>query len=371
MSDLDPFTPAEHAHMARALELAERALYSSPPNPRVGCVLVRDGRIVGEGWHEKPGGPHAEVLAIADAGERARGATAYVTLEPCNHFGRTPPCVDAVINAGIARVVAASPDPNPIAKGGADRLRAAGIAVEFGLLADRARELNVGFFARIARGRPWVRMKVAASLDGQTALDNGVSQWITGPDARRDGHHFRARACAVLTGIGTVKDDDPQLNVRDVPTSRQPPRVLIDSRLDVPLDARILHGGGVLIAAAREDRARIEALQAKGAEVVVFPNPLGKVELPDLFAELARRGWNEIHVEAGTKLNGSLMREGLIDELVVYLAPSLLGESGRGMFNLPVLTSLQQRVALEIRDARMIGADLRVIARVVGRAATH
>jgi diaminohydroxyphosphoribosylaminopyrimidine deaminase/5-amino-6-(5-phosphoribosylamino)uracil reductase len=212
-------------------------------------------------------------------------------------------------------------------------------------------------------------MKIAASLDGQTALDNGVSQWITGPDARRDGHHFRARACAVLTGIGTVKDDDPQLNVRDVPTNRQPPRVLIDSRLEVSLDARILEGGDVLIAAAREDRARIDALQARGAEVVVFPNPQGKVELPDLFAELARRGWNEIHVEAGTKLNGSLMREGLVDELVVYLAPSLLGECGRGMFNLPVFTSLQERVALEIRDARMIGTDLRVIARVAGRSA--
>lgn len=367
MSSAGTFTPAEHAHMARALELAERALYSSPPNPRVGCVLVRDGQIVGEGWHEKPGGPHAEVLAIADAGERARGATAYVTLEPCNHFGRTPPCVDAVIRAGIARVVAATPDPNPIAKGGADRLRAAGIGVEFGLLAERAHELNVGFYARIARGRPWVRMKVAASLDGGTALDNGLSQWITGPEARRDGHHFRARACAVLTGIGTVKDDDPQLNVRDVPTERQPPRVLIDSRLDVPLAARILQGGNVLIAAARDDRARIEALQARGAEVVVFPNPDGKVELADLFAELARRGWNEIHVEAGTKLNGSLMREGLVDELVVYLAPSLLGDSARGMFNLPVFASLDERVSLEIGDVRMLGRDLRVIARVAAR----
>lgn len=353
--------------MARALEIAERALYSSPPNPRVGCVLVRAGRIVGEGWHEKPGGAHAEVLAIADAGAHARGATAYVTLEPCNHFGRTPPCVDAVIKAGIARVVAATPDPNPIARGGAARLRAAGIDVDFGLLADRARELNVGFFARIARGRPWLRMKLAASLDGQTALDNGASQWITGPQARRDGHHFRARACAVLTGIGTVKDDDPQLTVRDVQTARQPPRVLIDSRLEVSLDARILQGGNVLIAAAHDDRARVAALQALGAEVVVFPNPHGKVELADLLGELARRGWNEIHVEAGTKLNGSLLRAGLVDEIVVYLAPSLLGASGRGMFNLPALTSLDQRVQLEIRDACMIGPDLRVIARVIGR----
>jgi diaminohydroxyphosphoribosylaminopyrimidine deaminase / 5-amino-6-(5-phosphoribosylamino)uracil reductase len=364
-----PPTPAfndeDRAHMSRALMLAERALYTTSPNPRVGCVVVRNGAVVGEGWHERPGEAHAEVAALAQAQGTAKGATVYVTLEPCNHFGRTPPCVNALIDAKIARVIAASRDPNPLASEGAARLRAAGIQVEFGLMEEAARELNIGFFARHTRGRPWVRMKIAASLDGRTALDNGKSQWITHAPARQDGHHFRARSCVVLTGIGTVRDDNPQLTVRDVATTRQPLRVLVDSRLEVALDAKVLAGGNVLVAAATTDAAKIQALEAIGAEVLVMPNPHGKVELPDLLTELGRRGWNEIHVEAGNRLNGSMLREGLIDEIVVYLAPSLIGESGRGMFSLPSLASLDEQVPLTIRDVRMVGPDVRIIARVV------
>jgi len=352
--------------MAQALALAERGLYTTTPNPRVGCVIVREGVVVGSGWHERAGEPHAEAIALREAGPRAVGGTVYVSLEPCSHHGRTPPCTDALVAARVARVVAACEDPNPLVAGqGLARLRAAGIDVGVGLMDDAARELNIGFVSRMTRGRPWVRMKVAASLDGKTALGNGQSQWITSPEARRDGHAFRARACAVLTGIGTVRDDDPQLTVRDVPTPRQPLRVLVDSRLEVPLDARILEGGNVLIAAAREDHARAAALAARGAEVLAIPNAAGKVELGSLMAELGRRGLNEVHVEAGFKLNGSLVAARVVDELLVYLAPSLIGESGRGMFNLPVLDDLARRVQLEIRDVRPIGPDVRILARLL------
>jgi len=357
------FTEADHRFMARALELGERALYTTSPNPRVGAVVVRDGVVVGEGWHERPGEPHAEVHALRAAGARAAGATIYVTLEPCNHFGRTPPCVDAVIAAGVGRVVAAMRDPNALAAGGAERLRAAGIATDFGLMEQAARELNIGWVTRIARGRPWVRLKVAATLDGKTALANGRSQWITSPEARRDGHHWRARACAILTGIGTVKGDNPQLTVRDVPTLRQPLRVLVDSRLDVSDDAKILQGGNVLVFGASPDTARVERLRGRGIDVVTLPNPYDKVELKDLFAELGRRGMNEVHVEAGHKLNGSLIREGVVDELLVYFAPRLMGEGARGMFNLPELASLDEMRQLEIVDVTRVGPDLRVIAR--------
>ena len=360
------FTESDRTHMARALELAERGLYTTTPNPRVGCVLVRDGAIVGEGWHERAGGPHAEVVALADAGQRAQGATAYVTLEPCSHFGRTPPCVDALVAAKVSRVVAAMRDPNPlVAGGGVEALRAAGVSVEHGLMDDAARELNIGFVSRMTRGRPWVRMKIAASLDGKTALMNGRSQWITGPDARRDGHAWRARACAVLTGIGTVKDDDPQLTVRDVETPRQPTRVVVYSRLETPLTARIL-GPGTLVAAAEDDAARIDALRDRGAEVIVLPNPSRKVDLAALMDELGRRGMNEVHVEAGFKLNGSLLRENLVDELVVYLAPHVIGDRARGMFDLPELSELSQRRELDVKELRSVGADIRVIARIAG-----
>ncbi len=352
--------------MARALELARRGLYTTTPNPRVGCVIARDGAVAGEGWHERAGGPHAEVAALAAAGARARGATAYVTLEPCSHHGRTAPCADALIEAGVARVIAAMQDPNPqVAGQGLARLREKNIEAATGLLENAARELNIGFVSRMTRGRPWVRMKIAASLDGRTALLNGRSQWITGEAARRDGHHWRAQACAVLTGIGTVRDDDPQLTVREVETPRQPLRVVVDSNLETPPAAKILQGGGALVAAARAEEGKIAALRAQGAEVIVMPNRAGKVELGDLFRELARRGINEVHVEAGHKLNGSLIVEGCVDELVVYLAPSLIGDAAHGMFDLPALADLAGRRELKIRDLRQIGPDIRVIARFV------
>lgn len=350
--------------MARALELAERGLYTTTPNPRVGCVIACGGKVVGEGWHERAGAPHAEVLALQAAGARVAGAAVYVTLEPCAHHGRTPPCADALTAAKPARVVAAMRDPNPQTAGkGLARLSQAGIAVEHGLLADEARELNIGFVSRMTRGRPWVRMKIAASLDGKTALNNGTSRWITGPESRRDGHAWRARACAVLTGIGTVRDDDPQLTVREVETPRQPLRVVVDSGLETPPAAKVLAGGGALIAAAKRDDAKMRGLQERGAEVIALPNAAGKVELGELMRELARREINEVHVEAGYKLNGSLLREGLVDELIIYLAPHLIGDAARGMFHMPELEHLEGRRRLTIRDLRRIDEDIRVIAR--------
>ena len=360
------FSPADQQHMAEALRLAEKGLYTATPNPRVGCVIVRDGEAIGSGWHEKTGGPHAEIMALRAAGARARGATAYVSLEPCSHHGRTPPCADALIEAGIARVVAALQDPNArVAGSGFAALRAAGIEVESGLMQEEARALNVGFVARMSRGRPWLRMKIAASLDGGTALANGRSQWITGPEARRDGHAWRARACAVLTGIGTVRDDDPQLDVREVETTRQPLKVVVDSRLQLPLSAKLLASGRVLVAAAVDDKNSIAALRDKGAEVVVLPNAQGKVELAELLRELARRELNEVHVEAGVKLNGSLLVAGLVDELLIYLAPSILGDGARGMFSLPELTDLAHRRLVQFGGVQTIGGDLRILARVV------
>jgi diaminohydroxyphosphoribosylaminopyrimidine deaminase / 5-amino-6-(5-phosphoribosylamino)uracil reductase len=358
------FSDQDGSYMARALELAERGLYTTTPNPRVGCVIVKDGKVVGEGWHRKAGEPHAEAIALEAAGSQAAGATVYVCLEPCSHFGRTPPCADALIRAKVARVVAAMLDPDPKGAGGGKKLEAAGIRFETGLLETEARELNIGFLARVTRGRPWVRMKIAASLDGRTALANGQSQWITGPDARKDGHRWRARACAVLTGIGTVSADNPRLDVREVETSRQPLRVIVDSRLETPADARILEGGGVLVFCATDAPEQRAALEGRGAEVVVLANAQGKVELPAMLEELARRGINELHVEAGVKLNGSLVREGCVDEFLVYLAPSILGDSAQGMVALGPLSSLDERVALEIRSSDRVGADLRIIARL-------
>jgi len=359
------FSAVDYGMMARALQLAERGLWSTSPNPRVGCVLVRDGKIVGEGWHETAGGPHAEVHALHAAGEAAHGATAYVTLEPCSHHGRTPPCAEALIAAGVSRVVAAMSDPNPLVAGtGIALLKKAGIETASGLLEGEARELNIGFVARMTRGRPWLRLKAAASLDGKTALNNGISQWITGPEARRDGQRWRARACAILTGIGTVRDDDPQLNVRDFATPRQPLRVIVDSRLETPADARILQGGPVLIAGAVDDGKKAELLRSTGAEVQIFPNAAGKVDLKALLEYLAQRGINEVHAEAGFKLNGSLLREGLVDELLLYLAPCLIGHAASGLFNLPELATLEDKRLLRIRDLRLIGEDIRLIARL-------
>ena len=364
--------------MAQALQLAERGLYTTSPNPRVGCVLVRDGKVIGEGWHERAGEPHAEIHALRAAADVARGATAYVTLEPCSHHGRTPPCADALIAAGVARVVVAMQDPNPLVAGqGISKLRAAGIAVECGLMEAAARELNIGFFTRMTRGTPWVRSKIAASLDGRTALGNGESQWITGPAARQDVQHWRARACAVLTGIGTVLADDPQLNVRNIETTRQPLRAVVDNGLRLPPDARLLNSrpspasgrgdggeGGVVVYTAIPDAQKSAALAQAGAHVVVLSDVNGSVDVAAVLRDLASRGCNEVLVEAGSKLNGSLLKAGLIDELVLYLAPQMLGDMARGMARLGELTSLDQRVELEWNDVRQVGRDLRIVARV-------
>ena len=353
--------------MSRALEIAALGMDTATPNPRVGCVIVRDGVVVGEGWHRRAGEPHAEALALAQAGSQARGATAYLTLEPCSHHGRTPPCADALIEARIGRVIAAMEDPNPLVNGrGLERLRQAGIDVRCGLLSAQARALNPGFVSRMVTGRPWVRMKVAASLDGFTALPDGSSQWITGEAARADGHRWRARSCAILTGIGTVKEDDPRMTARLTGVSRQPLKVLVDSRLEVDVEAQILKGGEVLIVAAHERPERQAELRDRGCEVLCLPNAEGKVDLPALMRELGERGINELHVEAGHKLNGSLIREGCVDELLIYLAPALLG-SGRGMFDLQAAASLDGRLKLALQSVERIGDDLRVLAHIEGR----
>jgi len=358
------FTEDDRRHMARALGLAARGLFTTTPNPRVGCVIVRDGRVLGEGFHERAGLAHAEVAALADArasGHDVRGATLYVTLEPCNRHGRTPPCVDAVLAAGIARVVAAAHDPNPAQASGAQRLREHGVAVEVGLCEREASELNAGFIARMTRGTPWVRSKIAASLDGRTALPGGESRWITGAAARADGHAWRARACAVLTGVGTVLHDDPQLTVRDVATPRQPLRVIVDRRAETPRTARALAGGNALIVTAGAHGGGF----GPGVEQVALPDAEGRVDLAAMMRELARRGLNEVHVETGARLNGALLRAGLIDELVVYLAGAVLGDPARGMFDIGApLASLAERVELEFTAIDRIGDDVRLVARV-------
>jgi len=351
--------------MAQALRLAEQGMYSTSPNPRVGCVLVADEKMIGSGWHRRTGEPHAEVHALLEAGDRARGATAYVTLEPCSHHGKTPPCADALIEAGVSRVVIAVQDPNPkVAGEGATRLRAAGISVDCGLMEAAARELNIGFFTRMTRGTPWLRSKIAMSLDGRTALANGVSKWITGDAARMDVQHWRARSCAVLTGIATVLADDARLNVRDITTERQPLRVVLDSKLRMPLSARILHEKSVLIYAAASDPKKITALEKAGAIVSVLPDGNGQVDLPAMLRDLAQRGCNEVLVEAGSTLNGTMLRAGLVDELLLYVAPQLLGDKARGMAQLGELTGLDQRINLKWQDVRQVGNDLRITVKV-------
>jgi len=351
--------------MAEALRLAELGLYGTSPNPRVGCVLVADGQQVGCGWHRRAGEPHAEVLALREARDKARKATAYVTLEPCSHHGRTPPCADALIAAGIARVVVAAQDPNPLVAGtGIARLRAAGIDVDCGLMEADAIELNKGFFTRMTRGTPWLRSKIAISLDGRTALANGASKWITGDPARRDVQRWRARSCAVLTGIGTVLADDARLNVRDIATERQPLRVVLDSRLRMPSTARMLLEGKVLIYAALRDPERIAALENAGATVTVLANGNGQVDLPAMLRDLAQRGCNEVLLEAGSTLNGAMLRAGLVDQLLLYVAPQLLGNGARGMAQLGELTALDQRIDLKWQDVRQVGNDLRITVKV-------
>ena len=365
LSTHSPFTAADERFMHEALALAKRGLYSTTPNPRVGCVITQNNQIVGSGWHQRAGEAHAEVLALKDAGANAKGATAYVTLEPCSHTGRTPPCVKALITAGIARVICAMEDPNPLVSGrGLRALAEAGIKTQSGLHEDAARELNLGFISRMTRGRPWLRVKIAASLDGKTALNNGESQWITGAAARQDGHDFRARACAILTGSGTVRADNPALTVRGVETERQPLKIIVDSALAISLDAQILQSGSVLIVTAinaeKQQREKLHQLKARGVEIISLPNQVGKVDLPALLIELGRREINEIHVEAGARLNGALLNAALVDELLLYLAPCVIGDKARSLFDLPELTSLNEKHRFAIHDAQKIGADLRI-----------
>ena len=374
--------PLDQGSLSEALRLAQESLTLSNPNPRVGCVILSaDGREIGQGHTQQAGSPHAEVMALRDAaqrGESTSGATAHVTLEPCSHHGRTPPCCDALIAAGVAKVVVATGDPNPkVAGRGLERLRAAGIEVEL-LPADHpvalaTREMNIGFFSRMIRGTPWVRMKAAMSLDGVTALGNGVSQWITGEAARADGHAWRARACAVLTGIGTVLEDDPMLDVRQVPAPRQPHLVVVDSKLETPPAARLFqapaqgHTRKIFIYCAVPDASRQAALDQGGATVITLPGPGGKVDLAAMLRDLAAREVNELHLEAGHKLNGSFIREGLVDEFLLYLAPQLLGVGGSGLANWGPLQSLDQRLPLRFASVEPVDDDLRILARVQGR----
>ena len=357
------FSAEDHAFMSRALALAARGRDTATPNPSVGCVIAKAGRIVGEGWHERAGEPHAEARALAAARGGAEGATAYVTLEPCSHHGRTPPCAEALVAARVARVVAAVEDPNPQVKGqGAARLRSAGIRVDVGLMAAGAEEVHRGFLTRMRTGRPWMRIKAAASLDGRIALANGQSRWITSEAARRDVHALRARSCAMLTGIGTVLADDPELTVRHVPCKRQPKRVVIDNRLDLPLTAKVLQGDPALVLTVSDDASRRAALEARGIEVVRVPGD-GKSDLAAVARLLAERGFNEVTVETGGKLMGSLVAAGVVDELVIYYAASILGDKAQPLFTMPEITRLADAPRAKIVDVRTVGEDLRVTAR--------
>ncbi len=361
--------------MARAIRLAEQGIYTTHPNPRVGCVLVREGEIVGEGFHRRAGEPHAERNALAEAGERARGATAYVTLEPCCHHGRTPPCSDGLIEAGVTRVVVAMTDPNPrVAGQGIAQLEAAGIRVDQGVMTDQAMALNPGFIARMSRGRPFVRCKLAMSLDGRTAMASGESKWITGAEARKDVQRLRARSDAIVTGIGTVLADDPSMNVRlgvaELPGVEsaayllQPLRVVLDPDLQTSPSARLLSlPGETLIVTASENEKRRQALLAVGAEVILLPRHGIGIDLDLLMERLAQSGINEVLIESGPTLAGAAVAADVVDELVIYAAPTLMGSDARGLLNLPALTEMKDRIALEILDLRMVGADLRIRAR--------
>ena len=370
------FTRLDYQYMARALQLAEQGLYTTDPNPRVGCVLVRDGEIVGEGFHARAGQPHAERHALAAAGDRARGATAYVTLEPCSHTGRTGPCADALVAAGVARVVAAMEDPNPLVAGnGMQTLAAAGIETASGLLEADARALNPGFISRMTRQRPYLRIKIAASVDGRTAMASGESQWITGPAAREDVQRLRARSSAVITGVGTVLADRPSYTVRPqqwVLTDyqqhsggsdrvRQPLRVILDRTLQTPPDVPVVSAPGhCLLVAGEQHPGRQNALEFAGAEVMLLPASGSGIDLQQLLIELNRRECNEVLVECGATLAGAFVREGLFDELIVYMAPALLGSSARPLLGLPQLASMSEKVSLKWQDVRQVGDDLRL-----------
>ncbi len=356
-----------YKHMARALRLAERGLYSTHPNPRVGCVIVKDDRVVGEGWHERAGGPHAEIHALQQAGTEAAGATLYVTLEPCCHYGRTPPCTDAVIASGIEQVVVAMEDPNPqVAGNGLRVLREAGIEVRAGLLATEAEALNCGFVMRMRGGRPWVRAKLAMSLDGRTAMASGESQWITGAEARHDVQRLRARSSAIMTGVDTVLSDDPSLTVRlDAhDEARQPLRVILDSQLRTPPQARLLGLPGNTLILTGEQPAAGAAAFGTGVEVSGLPLADGRMDLAGVLQHLGSRQINEVHLEAGATLCGALLAAGLVDELVIYLAPHLMGDAAHGLFALPGLEHMEDRIGLEISDIRAVGKDWRITARV-------
>ena len=363
------FTAADARHMARALQLARRGLYTTDPNPRVGCVVVNDGVVVGEGWHERAGEPHAEIIALRAAGDRARGADLYVTLETCCHHGRTPPCTDGVIASGVRRVVAAMSDPNPLVSGkGTAALQKTRIEVGVGLMQASAEALNPGFISRMTRGRPWVRLKMAASLDGRTALKNGESRWITGEPARRDVQRWRARSSAILTGIGTVLADDPALTVRAFDIGRAPLRVVVDGRLRMPATARMLRlPGRTLIATTENGGANERALTDAGAEIIRLPSHGERVDLTALLRHLAGIGVNELLVEAGAELGGALLRAALVDEIVVYFAPHIMGDQERGLFHLPALAAMADRIALTVTDVRAVGGDWRVQATVTSR----
>ena len=366
------FTTADHEYMTLALRLAEKGLFSTTPNPRVGCVLVNHGKIIGQGAHLKAGEPHAEVMALRHAQQHhpdlIKGADVFVTLEPCSHFGLTPPCANALIDAGVKRVVVAMQDPNPkVAGSGLAQLNGAGIVVQNGLMEAEAQALNAGFISRMTENRPFVRLKIAASLDGRTALANGESHWITGESARLDVQHWRARSCAILTGSGTVIADDPQMNVRHIQEARQPLRVIVDSQLRISPEAKILVGGNNLIAYAKDTQQHADKLIHQQATLLNIPGNDGRVCLKALLSHLASLGINELMVEAGQTLNGALLADELVDELIIYYAPVILGSDARGMLEIPALQSMQERVALKLIDVRQFGQDLRVIARPIRR----
>ncbi len=371
-ADTRLFDAADHAFMAEAIRIAGRGIYSTHPNPNVGCLIVAGGEVIGRGWHKRAGEPHAEIYALREAGERARGATAYVTLEPCSHTGRTPPCADALVEAGVARVVVGMQDPNPqVAGRGIEGLRAAGIKVASGLLEAQARGLNPGFISRMERGRPWLRVKLASSLDGRTAMASGESKWISGPEARQDVLRLRARSSAIMTGIGTVESDDPSLNVRLEPSElygveplRQPLRVVLDSRLRLSPQAKLLSlPGETLVVTVNDDAAARVALEQAGASVCVVEAQDNQPSPQAVLRELAAREMNEVLLECGPTLAGSFMAAGLVDELVLYMAPHLMGDDARGLFHLPGLTRMQQRIPLQWQDVRQVGDTLRLVLR--------
>lgn len=362
------FDSLDYVYMARALQLAEKGLYTTDPNPRVGCVIVNNGNVVGEGWHRRAGEAHAEVYALNAAANQAAGATAYVTLEPCCHHGRTPPCSEALLKAKLARVVIAVQDPHTrVNGGGIAQLREAGIQVDTGLLQDQAVALNPGFIKRMQRGRPFVRCKLGMSLDGRTAMASGESKWITSAAAREDVQRLRARSSAIITGVGTVLADDPSMTVRLDGIERQPLRVVVDTNLSMPETAKMLSlPGRTLVMTCRDDDAVRQRLQQAGAEVQLMPSCENRVSMEAVLDSLAEMEINEVLLETGATLSGAMLEQGLIDELIIYMAPVLMGNNARGLFHLPGLECMADKIQLEFTDVRAVGCDWRIKARVLG-----